>query len=310
MVCVIVVDYKSMDKTLKYIKNLKENLMNVSLINTVIIDNFPESNAQEALKQQMELEDTFCIDDKEVLLFKTNGGTLCYCKNSENAGYAKGNNLGIRINNEIFRDEFMIISNNDLEFIKPINWADIQVIFEEHDDIAVVGPQIITPSGKRQSPNRKISAYYALIHQYLFDFKPFKLKGDIDYTGDSKYCYRVSGCFMIVRTRDMLLVDGFDEHTFLYCEEMILSERLARVNKKMYFLNSIALLHNHGSTTKKNQNIMKARDWTYESYIYYFITYRNVKKYIIRISEVCHRTYVIRSSFRGKIKSLLKYEQR
>jgi GT2 family glycosyltransferase len=55
------------------------------------------------------------------------------------------------------------------------------------------------------------------------------------YETEERPCYWVSGCFMIIKSIDYINAEYFDENTFLYGEEMILAERLKKINRSMYF---------------------------------------------------------------------------
>ena len=65
-----------------------------------------------------------------------------------------------------------------------------------------------------------------------------------------------------------------DTHTFLYAEESILSERMLRVERKTYFLPSVTVIHEHGSTIKKHLDRKKASWLQFQSNAYYYKTYK------------------------------------
>lgn len=309
MVSLIVVDYKSIDRTLNYIKHVYENTTNIDMLNYVIVDNYIQSNALEILNQKYVIIKTAHFVEKTVYLFDTPFGVLAYCNSGENLGYAKGNNLGIRISDSLFEDSYYIVSNNDLLFKNKLDWRNIQGIYDNDDKICVIGPQIQNLDGKYQSPNKKLSAYNVLIHQYFVDFRPFKWGGDLDYSFESKICYRVSGCFMIIKADLFKEAGMFDENTFLFAEEMILSERLNRIGAKVYFYNDFHLLHNHSITIKANSSSYQARIWCYESYVHYFKTYRNTSSVLLRCSKYIFKVYILRKKLRSFLKEIIKYNK-
>ena len=65
-----------------------------------------------------------------------------------------------------------------------------------------------------------------------------------------------------------------DPHTFLYAEEPILSERMLRVGRKTYFLPSVTVVHEHGTTIRKHIDSKKASWLQFRSNAYYYRTYK------------------------------------
>ena len=46
----------------------------------------------------------------------------------------------------------------------------------------------------------------------------------------------VEGSFFIIRAKDYIAIEGFDERTFLYAEEIILARRLKAAGQKVEYL--------------------------------------------------------------------------
>ncbi len=72
--------------------------------------------------------------------------------NSENSGFARGNNLGIRWVRENLLADFVVVLNNDVEILQKDFAVRIGEIYEEHA-FDVLGPDIVSVfSGIHQSP--------------------------------------------------------------------------------------------------------------------------------------------------------------
>ena len=301
MVSLVVVDYNSIDKTLEYIEHVNNNISNCVSLHSLIVDNYPDSKARDHLMSIYKEYEVLDAYGYEVIRFKSEAIEFFYVKSGANLGYAKGNNLGINICNELFNDKYSIVSNNDLIFKTKMNWSDVEHIYDSDKDICVLGPAIFGLDNDPQSPNRRVKPFATLIYNYLA-FKPFKKIRDLDYTGESKYCFRVSGCFMILKNELFIKAGMFDPNTFMYCEEMILSERLNAIGAKVFFWNDFTLIHNHGSTVKKNTSAINAEKWMYESFVYYFKTYRNTSGFTRAISKACFKLFVFRRTLKYKLK--------
>ncbi len=86
----------------------------------------------------------------------------------------------------------------------------------------------------------------------------------------------------------------FDGHTFLYCEEPILAERLAKENYRVYFCNKVQLIHEGGYTTgkpKQRINIKKTQR-LFESEMYYYKKYRNTSILRLGIAHIAYNVYI------------------
>lgn len=306
MYSVIIVDYKSMNKTIDYIERFREQSINNELNHYIVVDNSPQKQC-----------DIFCgngyvdkkhieIDEDVIYVFVKNDEKIYYCFANDNLGYAKGNNLGAKISRALFRDEYYIFSNNDLALKTKFDGEVFNKLFLSNKDIAVIGPRIVGKDGKEQSPHKRISAVIRLIAYYWLYRWPFRWKPDYDYNGCSKYCYRVMGCFMIVKAQCFELVGGFDTKTFLFAEEPILSERLLKKHFKTYFYNEWTIVHEHGASIKKIGYVLKSEQWAFDSNCYYYKQYRNVSNVVLFIAKINFAFYKLSTSLIDKLKNVIR----
>ena len=94
------------------------------------------------------------------------------------------------------------------------------------------------------------------------------------------------GSFLFLRSNAFNMVEGFDEHTFLFAEEMILSERMLQAGYKCYFFNELTVVHEHGATRKNTNSVINSFKWSFESCLYYCKEYRNVSLIIAAIAKM------------------------
>jgi GT2 family glycosyltransferase len=74
------------------------------------------------------------------------------------------------------------------------------------------------------------------------------------FLNESSYIYAPHGSFIIFTPSFFKYYNGFDNGTFLYCEEFILAEMLKKKNLKCWFENSIIVTHKE---SKSLDNITK-----------------------------------------------------
>ena len=261
------------------------------LTDFVIIDNWDgegkkftrESAGFQKIKQ-------WCIDQQEVEIWnkRQKGHTIWLLAKNKNLGYAKANNLGILFNESFIHAQYAIFSNNDIQWKERFSLKSLERVFDEHPDCFVVGPEIVGLDGKRQGPVikkrdqwfRDLICPYSLFRLWISDGVKYpnkKFKFGI--------VHHVSGAFMMTKIELFKKIKMFDENTFLYNEEDILSERGKTKNLKCYFDASITIIHEGGATTSRNLSTLRQQRIGFESAIYYYEFYCNTNRALLLISK-------------------------
>jgi GT2 family glycosyltransferase len=265
MISMIIVDYKSMDKTIKYIKECASSIQ--GLDHFVVVDNASDVPIEPR---------KMVVEKKEVYLISS----------GENGGYAKGNNLGAKTAKEIFNDDYYIFSNNDLKFRDPLILDKLIKPLKEDENAAVVGPKVIGLSGEEQNPLPDLTWKQMLFGHFLSLLPPKGMKKRKTLPKDKGRTTAVVGAFMCAKAEDFWEVEGFDENTFLFCEEMILAKRLETVGKYMYYNDSVEVIHEHGVTVKNTVGIIRSLKADFNSRYYYAKEYCNAGKGWLALSKV------------------------
>lgn len=298
-VTIIVVDYNSLEKTLEYIKCIFDKITGC-VISCVIVDNSDEPRIKKILTKNNIDFNRIVLDDEEYISFMINGFKVIYYLSRNNGGYAKGNNTGYRIADRYFKPEYIIFSNNDLKINdRSIDFTHYMNIFEMNSEVSVIGPRIIGLHGELQSPYKKTSiwnsviAYNLLWPLHKLGIPLFKFD-DLMKSDKSSFCYWVQGSFFIIKSIDFKNINGFDENTFLYCEEMILAERLKKIDKKMYYDNRYTLIHEHGGSTKKSMRLLDREKKSLDSRMYYYRNYMGVNSLTIYLGYMSFYIYCLK----------------
>lgn len=300
MYSLIIVDYNSLKNTIKYVLSCKEKLGMMGSSHVVILENGAFEGTLEELASFFGDYEICEIDGVEQTTYKfcNDFQEIYYCFSGANLGYAKGNNLAIRIAKNIWSDPYYIVSNNDLVFKDTIDLSLVNKVFDENSSVGVIGPSIITPKFEHQSPRYWQSASHRLIFNYwiaafggIFGLKTRiylwnKYANDTVKDAKSGLCAWVSGCFMFIRAKAFEEAGMFDQNTFLYAEEMILSKRLEQVAYNMYFLKEIELIHNHAETTKKTISQLKISEIDFFANYYFYKNYTNTSPIILFLAKM------------------------
>ena len=103
---------------------------------------------------------------------------------------------------------------------------------------------------------------------------------------------------MFVSRNAFEAVSGFDENIFLYCEEMILSERMRNKGYMTYFYPEWTIYHYHrGAHNPESEKIGRV------SKTYYYREYRGASKLSLKISDMsyflCKKIYRLKKILDG-----------
>ncbi len=256
MVGIVVVNYRDYGRTERFIR---EEIARIRVpYRLVVVDNGGDPAEAKTLRER-----TGC----EVLV-------------RENDGYAAGCNVGASSLCAHPEVDVLLFANNDLHLVTDDVVASLVDKLKECPEIGVIGPEIVGPDGKRQSPEPYMGLWKRYVWMYLST--PFLSREakrrifclDAAERAIEGFCYRVMGSFFLCPRDAWEQAGGMDAHTFLYAEEPILSERMLRVGRKTYFLPSVTVIHEHGGTIKKHLDRKRAAWLQFRSNAYYYQTYK------------------------------------
>ena len=223
----------------------------------------------------------------------------CYIiSQHDNIGFAKGNNLGAEFCLTHFKITHFLISNNDIRFIDNDVVEKLIGKIDLLPDVGLIGPRVKGLDGKNQSPEPYSSFWKRYIWMYWLT--PFlspdakKRMFNLDYSQQALEGehYKIMGSFFIVKADDYKNCEMMDPNTFLYGEEVILSDRLKAIHKKTYYYPHVAILHEHGQTISQYFNTAKSMKLQFKSESYYYRKYHGVTSFSIFLGKVSINVYI------------------
>ena len=306
MISIGLINYKSTHKMKSFIDELIDKI-NVTNYVIYIFDNSCDNDEFRFLTEIFECKKYSYFQPiyylKKQLYINYRGKKIIFLQSNENLGFSKAHNTILKIAKHDFNIQFHIISNCTLK-IKD-DFLNVQKLLNDFkDDIACVGPKIVSEDNIDQTPYKYINIYRKLwLRQLLFplDFVIKiikKLNNDIIFNAPSGYYYRLIGAFMIVDYKKLEQCN-FDENTFLYGEEEILSERLKRNGYKMWYDADITLIHEIGGTSNiesknKFDKFMTREQRIYQSELYYYQNYINIHYTTVLLTKLIKNIYFIK----------------
>lgn len=190
-------------------------------------------------------------DDTCAILAKQNLPNFYVSQNSENLGFAKACNQGIRRatgNVVLLLNPDIIVSGNAIE--------DTHHFLCSHDDIGVVGCKLLNPDGSLQYSCRQFPTVFGMLTGALGLAKMFpksRLFGQFflthfDYASNRRVDV-VNGAFFMMKRQLLLSLGMLDEDYFMYSEEMDYCYRISHTNWKVYYFAEAHAIHAMGHST-------------------------------------------------------------
>jgi len=227
-------------------------------------------------------------ESAEVLEEKSHELNFIFYANKTNAGYAAGNNIGIRYGIEHEYDYSWIL-NNDVELRERNVLSHMIEIAEKDEHIGCVGPMIYTLDGTICAPYCRRPSFWSMTGGIAAE-KKYRQQ----FINKSGEVYRVYGCCMLLKNKAMAAVDCMDERTFLYGEEDILAERMLAKGYVSYYDAEVSVTHKESSSMKqmsKNRKNLQIRE-TKKSMELYLKEYRRYPG-IVRLACTSVRSLII-----------------
>lgn len=197
-------------------------------------------------------------DDNSVIMVKQEFPDVILIENKENFGFAKATNIGI----ETSKGDIIFLLNSDAELKTENTFGIVEQFFSQHNDIGIVGVNLIFPDGVPQAPGGKfISNWQLFKYQVLFLSSPlfYRLKKDF-FSSKKQEFYDidyVSGACLFMKRKVIDDIGLLNESFFMYGEDMEFCYRAKRNGWRRVIFPSVEVIHLKGQSTKKNiENIL------------------------------------------------------
>lgn len=177
-------------------------------------------------------------------------------RNSENLGFSRGNNIGIR---QAGDSDFILILNNDTT-VAPNFLSLLVECLRKNEKAVLAAPQVLDYYTKKfwQRPipwRLNVFTYIIWATQlYRFFSRFISLPADC-----LSKIYAAPGCCLLIRKQAFETIDCFDENTFLGWEEFILAEKFLQNGGLSYFVPKSRIYHKVGRNTVKIGALKKIR---------------------------------------------------
>ncbi|HQE92289.1 MAG TPA: glycosyltransferase family 2 protein [Anaerolineae bacterium] len=185
-------------------------------------------------------------------------------RSSQNLGFARGNNLGIRAADPAI--PYLLLLNSDT-IVQPASLTALVRFMEAHPDAGAVGPRLLRPDGTPQpyafggDPTPlyllRRGLHQLFLHRYLHDWATDQIQ-TVDW---------VSGACMLVRRSAVEQIGMLDENMWMYFEDNDWCLRFRQAGWKVYYDPQVEIIHLGGQSLQKNPS---AQNTYYQSVVYFY----------------------------------------
>jgi hypothetical protein len=210
-------------------------------------------------------------------------------RNPRNTGYARGNNAGA---SQLLADgcKYIAFVNPDV-IVKPDTFTNMRAALEDYEDagcvgcVAVVNGRPFAGSFRtRPTLPEKLWVYSSMRHFPLIGkwMEVITRRMEAHHFLSLSFAqpvYALCGACIMFPSEAFAKVLGFDEMTFLYQEEFIMSERLRHAGYKVYGIPTAQYEHFQGHSA--HADVVKSKSCFIESEQYY-------------LRQYCHRGFFVR----------------
>lgn len=287
-IAVVIISYKNDNQTIDFVKHIIKFCPDFCV---VIVNNGADESSTRFICNSLS---AYRVDN---FFSKIESARIYIIHSNENIGFAKGNNLGATFVKLNICSEFILFSNTDIKILSESILTELVNKLIDHPDAGIIGPNIIGLDGKKQSPEPYLPFWTRYVSKPITSrfWSKAKRKRVLkeDYTMNAKegYVDKVMGSFFMVRAKDYFDCGMMDPNTFLYYEELILSERMKAIGKYTYYYPDVTVVHEHGTTIKKYNSMLKMEKINFESAKYYYHTYKHTSKSEIYIGKLLYFTF-------------------
>ncbi|MDY9922946.1 glycosyltransferase family 2 protein [Methanobacterium sp.] len=234
---VIVVDNKSEDDSIDKIRAFCEGKINVSSkyfrydISTKPININYYNTKTNKLKKNSSFHDNL---------------NLYLIKNSENSGFAEGNNIGIRFSIKFLNPKYTLLLNNDTVVDK--KFLNEMIVIATQSNSGIIGPKILFYENEKiiQSLGTKINWFSGKVKHIGYrseDQEHVQIPQDLD---------GISGCAMLIKKEVFDEIDLFDPQYYLYYEDNDLCIRAKRKGFVIETSQNSKVWHKDSSSSQNN----------------------------------------------------------
>lgn len=247
MVSIIILSYNT--KTLLYscLSSLYEHLHGFDF-EVIVVDNASSDESAQMVKKDF-------VKAKVI-------------ENKENMGFAKGNNLGAKH----AKGTYLVFLNSDTKVLDNSMKDMIKTMIKD-EVVGVMGGRLASQNGISEPSFGKSLSLLGIVHM-LFGRKGFRINTQYQTVTQVDW---VSGGFMMTRKELFDKIGGFDEHFFMYIEDMEFCYRVKKIGYDIYYYPNTKVVHLGQGSSNRSFAIIHI----YKGLPYFFRKHKGYFQYLV-----------------------------
>lgn len=166
---------------------------------------------------------------------------MCIIANSQNLGFSRGNNMGLRA----AQGHYLMLLNSDT-IVQPGALRALVNFMDAHPNAGACGPMLLNEDGSLQPSGRPLPSVWRLFvdmtRLYRLWQRDVFAQHHRDYTQPARVG-EVSGAALLIRHEAYERVGGFDEKLFAYYEDVDLCKCIADAGYAVYYAPDAKVIH-------------------------------------------------------------------
>jgi len=229
-VSILIVTHNSYPDVKTTIDSIIRNISNINYEIIVVDNNSNESDILEYLGVQAKCNNIQFVPLKD------------------NLGFGRANNIAFSLasfeNILILNPDITFDASSEENILKLINFI------ESKTSIGAASPLLVKPDGSTDQNYRlDIRPLYLILNRFKKIFHNAGVEGLVQ---SSKLSVStLAGAFILIKSRNYKLINGFDERYFMYSEDLDFSCKLKAYGFDLYVLTDLFFKHNVGSSSRK-----------------------------------------------------------
>lgn len=232
---IVIVNYKSKDKLANCLASLRDAIPSAPSFEVIVIENASGDDLSD-LRSQHDFR---------------------FISSPRNIGMGGGNNLGI---NESRADIILILNPDTIVSAEALNLMLAKIKSDE--TVGLVGPKLLYPDGSLQYSCSRFPGFFMPFLRRTFLGEYFKKERDsfmmidFDHNSEREVDWLMGSCLMFKKSWSIPeggnYAPHFDKRYFMYFEDIDLCREVKRHGKKVVYLPSAVVIHDHKRESAKN----------------------------------------------------------
>ncbi len=237
LISIIIVNWNTKDLITKCLETIEANAASINK-EIIVVDNASTDNSTDRIKERFPY--------------------VKLVENSENSGYAEGNNIGLKLAS----GDYILLLNPDTE-IQPGAIEELIACINRNPDTAAAAAKLIYPDGSSQRSCRGFPHPWSLVFDYLQISRLFPSSKRLsayrmlwfDYESEIEVDQPMASCMMVVK-KAFDDIGGFDPLFPIFFNDVDWCYRCKLKGWKIFYTPNAKVIHHVGGSTRQVKEAM------------------------------------------------------